>query len=430
MMQNSPPVYARKSQRWSEAPLAQLLVTLAVGLLTPLVFVVLADPTSLNAPNTAVTLSFCALAIVLTWYALDRLRAFARVRQISYVMPVSFFTFGTVFVTVGLLRLPYSGSIALISAATAMAISYVFAARHRNQKVPLLIVPGGNVVELQAFVPDYQTVSIDEFKELGQAGTGNFTFVADLHHSHSPEWESLIAEAAINGLPVYHYRQVLEAQLGQVRISHLRENEFGSLIPNLGYMGLKRLIDIVGSLILLPIVGTMIILAAIAIKLDSPGPILFVQPRMGHRGRVFSMYKLRSMRPVEADPKSVDQAITRDADDRITRVGAFIRRYRIDELPQLINILKGDMSWIGPRPEAVSLSELYQGEIPFYRYRHIVRPGITGWAQVNQGHVASIEQVAEKLSFDFYYIRNLSLWLDTLICLKTLRIILSGFGAK
>ena len=107
-----------------------------------------------------------------------------------------------------------------------------------------------------------------------------------------------------------------------------------------------------------------------------------------------------------------------------------MRRTRLDELPQIFNILRGEMSWIGPRPEAVSLSAWYEAEIPFYRYRHIVRPGISGWAQVNQGHVADVEDVNEKLQYDFYYIKHLSYWIDIIIVLRTVKVVLSGFGSK
>ena len=111
-------------------------------------------------------------------------------------------------------------------------------------------------------------------------------------------------------------------------------------------------------------------------------------------------------------------------------LGRFLRRSRIDELPQVVNILKGEMSWIGPRPEASQLSSWYEGEIPYYRYRHVVRPGITGWAQVNQGHVAGIQDIRTKLQYDFYYIRNFSLWLDLVIVMKTIKTVFTGFGHK
>jgi lipopolysaccharide/colanic/teichoic acid biosynthesis glycosyltransferase len=151
---------------------------------------------------------------------------------------------------------------------------------------------------------------------------------------------------------------------------------------------------------------------------------------MGYRGHTFKMYKFRSMRHAAAAADAREAAMTRDEDDRVTRIGRTIRRYRIDELPQIVNILKGEMSWIGPRPEAVPLSHWYEAELPFYRYRHIVRPGITGWAQVKQGHVAEVGDVLWKLQYDFYYIKNFSFWLDLLIIARTIRTVLSGFGAR
>jgi lipopolysaccharide/colanic/teichoic acid biosynthesis glycosyltransferase len=147
---------------------------------------------------------------------------------------------------------------------------------------------------------------------------------------------------------------------------------------------------------------------------------------MGFRGRTFTMLKLRTM-CVDADKGS---QFTTARDPRVTRIGRFLRKTRIDELPQIFNILRGEMSWIGPRPESVALSEWYESRIPFYRYRHIVRPGITGWGAVNQGNVAEVEQATFKLQYDFYYIKNFGLWLDLFIAGKTLKTILTGFGAR
>ena len=131
-----------------------------------------------------------------------------------------------------------------------------------------------------------------------------------------------------------------------------------------------------------------------------------------------------------SDLDARDAAMTKDGDQRITRVGKWLRHSRIDELPQILNVLRGEMSWIGPRPEAEVLSRWYEHEIPFYRYRHIVRPGITGWAQVHQGHVATVYQVREKLHFDFYYIKNFSPWIDLVVVARTIRAIATGFGSK
>jgi lipopolysaccharide/colanic/teichoic acid biosynthesis glycosyltransferase len=167
----------------------------------------------------------------------------------------------------------------------------------------------------------------------------------------------------------------------------------------------------------------------IAIRLDSKGPILFRQSRIGHAGRSITVYKFRTMHCVEAgDDRSA--AMTKDGDDRVTRVGRVLRTLRIDELPQIFNILKWQMSWIGPRPEAQVLSVWYTSEIPFYRYRHVVKPGISGWAQVNQGHVAEVDEVHRKLQYDFYYIKYFSPWLDVLIFFRTIKTMLTGFGSR
>jgi lipopolysaccharide/colanic/teichoic acid biosynthesis glycosyltransferase len=175
------------------------------------------------------------------------------------------------------------------------------------------------------------------------------------------------------------------------------------------------------------------LIVAIAIRIDSKGPAIFCQQRMGFRGKPFMVYKFRSMSVAAPGNNDLPPGVldsTRAGDQRITRVGRFIRKTRIDELPQLFNVLKGEMSWIGPRPETLNLSEWYETEIPFYRYRHIVRPGITGWAQIKQGHVTSVDDVREKLEYDFYYVRNFSIWLDILIVIQTVRVILTGHGSK
>jgi lipopolysaccharide/colanic/teichoic acid biosynthesis glycosyltransferase len=254
--------------------------------------------------------------------------------------------------------------------------------------------------------------------------------VADLRSDIPDAWERFLADRALAGMLVMHVKQMEESLTGRVAIDHLSENNFGSLIPGIVYAKVKRIGDIVASLLVLPFLLPPLLLLTLLIKLDSKGPAFFSQERMGYRGEAFRMYKFRSMRPAEQASDARTAAMTQDDDTRVTRIGRFIRKYRIDELPQIINILKGEMSWIGPRPEAVPLSLWYEAELPFYRYRHIVRPGITGWAQVRQGHVAEVTDVLWKLQYDFYYIRNFSFWLDILIVARTIRTILTGFGAR
>ena len=180
----------------------------------------------------------------------------------------------------------------------------------------------------------------------------------------------------------------------------------------------------------MPILIPIFAIVALAIKLDDGGPVFFVQKRTGYQAKEFSVFKFRTMKVDQGIEDERQRAITQDNDPRVTRIGGFMRKTRIDELPQILNILNGTMSWIGPRPEATSLSDWYSEGLAFYKYRFVVRPGVTGWAQVNQGHVAGLNEVNEKLKYDFYYIKHFSPWLDLLIVLRTIRIVISGFGAK
>src|SRR4051812_17018287 len=243
------------------------------------------------------------------------------------------------------------------------------------------------------------------------------------------EWEAFLADAALAGRIVYQVKQLGESLTGRVELEHLSENSFGSLLPARGYFHLKGLIDFLIALAALPLVLPVVAVVALAIRLDSAGPVLFRQTRVGHAGKRITVYKFRTMRPVKAEDERL-AAMTSNDDDRITRVGKSLRTLRLDELPQIINILKWEMSWIGPRPEAEVLSVWYTSELPFYRYRHVVKPGISGWAQVNQGHVAEVQEVHRKLQFDFYYIKYFSPWLDLLILFRTIKTMVTGWGAR
>jgi lipopolysaccharide/colanic/teichoic acid biosynthesis glycosyltransferase len=253
--------------------------------------------------------------------------------------------------------------------------------------------------------------------------------VADFSADLPDEWEAFLADSALAGRIVYQVKQLSESLTGRVELEHLSENSFGSLVPARGYFYLKGLADFVAALLLLPLALPIMALVAIAIRIESNGPALFRQKRVGYAGKQITVYKFRTMWPVERDGDR-HAAMTKHDDDRITRVGKVLRTLRIDELPQVLNILKWQMSWIGPRPEAQVLSVWYTSEIPFYRYRHVVKPGISGWAQVNQGHVAQVDEVHRKLQYDFYYIKYFSPWLDVLILFRTIKTMLTGWGAR
>jgi len=190
----------------------------------------------------------------------------------------------------------------------------------------------------------------------------------------------------------------------------------------------KRMLDLSFSMILAICTAPLMLLTAIAIRIDSAGPALYSQERVGENGRVFRIYKFRSMR---SDAEKAGTPVwARDKDDRITRVGRFIRKTRLDELPQLWNVMHGDMSFVGPRPERPFFVEQLAREIPFYLQRHAVRPGLTGWAQVKYQYGSTVEDAMEKLRYDLYYVKHLSVFFDLTIVLDTVKVILFGKGAK
>jgi sugar transferase (PEP-CTERM system associated) len=191
---------------------------------------------------------------------------------------------------------------------------------------------------------------------------------------------------------------------------------------------MKRGFDVGVSLALFVLVLPVVLMAALAIRLEDRGPALYRQERVGRDGVTFTLLKFRSMRQ-DAEHSGRPQWAAQ-ADPRVTRVGAILRRFRIDELPQLLNVLKGDMSFVGPRPERPYFVDALAKELPFYRERHSVKPGITGWAQVNYPYGASLEDARQKLAYDLYYVKNRTLFLDFLILIETVRVILFHEGAR
>jgi exopolysaccharide biosynthesis polyprenyl glycosylphosphotransferase len=193
-------------------------------------------------------------------------------------------------------------------------------------------------------------------------------------------------------------------------------------------LALRRVVSLVTAMVGLVVTAPLMAVIALAIKLDSRGPVLYIHERAGYRGHPFRLVKFRTMR--DRIGASDDSVWHRDDEGRITRIGRWLRKLRFDELPQLVNILKGDMDLVGPRPEIVGNIKLMAELIPYYALRHVVRPGLTGWAQVRYGYSLSLEQVTEKMRHDLYYIKHMSFWLDLRILVDTAKIALFGRGAR
>ena len=426
--------HARTPQQWAQSggtlqALTGAMGALAFCVLSPWLVRYGSDTSVIEVIGARNDLIGTALSVLLGTFFMRRLAGYPGARATSYILPVFSASYGFVLTIFFFIRFDYGRF--QFAASFITCLLWAYAARFiiaRQRKRRLAVVPAGTVDRLA-------NIESVEWRWLGGPDRDVHTYdglVADFRAELSDDWERLLADKAIAGVPVYHVKQIEESITGRVQIEQLSENNFGSLIPGLAYIEIKQWLDfaaaVVAAILLLP----LLIFIALLIKLDSPGPVLFRQVRMGYRGQPFEVFKFRTMRHVESANGSPDrtEAMTVDGDPRITRIGGFLRRTRIDEIPQLVNIIRGEMSWIGPRPEALVLSDWYESGLPFYRYRHIVRPGITGWAQVNQGHVTDMSAVNGKLQYDFYYIKYFSPWLDALIALRTVRILFTGIGAR
>lgn len=258
-----------------------------------------------------------------------------------------------------------------------------------------------------------------------EVSLNNFDCVVfDPKFNYSPDWQEFFVHVSTVGIPVFSISELQELVYGRVPVELLQKSWIDhSFVVNRFYLKLKRFIDLLLSIILLPLWLTLSILVALLIKLFMGGPVIFQQPRVGLGGEVFTIYKFRTM--IEGDKNLETQGAQ---DPRITQLGGFLRTFRLDELPQFFNILLGDMSLIGPRPEWLHTANKFSKEIPLYHLRHIVRPGVTGWAQVQQGHTTGTAGNYQKFRFDLYYIKHCSIWLDFKIIVITIKTLLFGKG--
>jgi sugar transferase (PEP-CTERM system associated) len=241
---------------------------------------------------------------------------------------------------------------------------------------------------------------------------------------------SLIEMKLRDGLAIEESDSFYEKLTGKVSTGTLRPSWLIFSGPSrrmLMYGRVRRLLDITLSSIGLFLSLPIMLLAAIAIKLDSRGPILYRQTRVGQHNRHFTIMKFRSMR---VDAESGGAVWAEEDDPRVTRIGRLIRKLRIDELPQFVNIIRGEMSFIGPRPERPEFVSLLEREIPYYSQRHLIKPGLTGWAQIRYPYCASIEDAVQKLQYDLYYLKNQSALLDVVTLFETVRIVIFGRGAR
>ena len=240
-----------------------------------------------------------------------------------------------------------------------------------------------------------------------------------------------LLEMKLDGVTFHHLASVYEEYMGKIAVENLRPSW---LIFSEGFRKsrlletTKRVLDFVVSAIGIVVAMPLMATIALAVKLTSPGPVLYHQRRVGRLGRVFTVHKFRTMR-ADAEVATGPVWAAKDGDARVTSIGRWLRRTRLDELPQFWNVLKGEMSLVGPRPERPEFVEALKRDIPYYGQRHVVRPGVTGWAQVRYTYGASVEDALQKLQYDLYYIKNSSIALDLFIIFDTIKTVIRRKGA-
>ena len=277
-----------------------------------------------------------------------------------------------------------------------------------------------------------ENIRIIGYQDLGRfAGQDNISRVVVADHDIQSELGAAqtLIDLKLRGVQIESALESFEKVGQKIWIEGLSPERLifaDGFCPSKIYQGCKRVSDIILALLLLLVAAPIMIVVAIIIKLETPGSAIFKQERVGLLGEKFNVYKFRSMRQ-DAETRT-GPIWAKENDDRITRVGGFLRKARLDELPQVWNVLRGDMSFIGPRPERPYFVDLLKSKIRYYDLRHYVKPGITGWAQVMYPYGASVEDAYRKLQYDLYYAKNISLHLDLLILLKTIKVVVSGQG--
>lgn len=364
----------------------------------------------------------CAIAYLVSIVIMQRFLRYPRANIVGLIFVSVGLAFMGVVLVITLCRLYYARSFLLTSfGITLFWLFFCFQFFIKAQSLRLALVPGGKTAELLC-LKNTNWEMLDR-PEIAGVIDG---VVVDLHENLPMEWIRFLSNCGLRRIPVYHSAVVLEAASGRVALSHLSDVLIDEYCMHPFYAAFKRIIDVGVVVLSLPVILPIAGLISILIRLDSPGPILFWQERVGKLGVPFKMCKFRSM---QIDSEANGVRFARSGDSRITRVGKIIRPFRLDEIPQLWNILKGQMSLIGPRPEQLHFARQFEDEIPFYAYRHLVKPGLTGWAQVMYGYASGISQNKDKLEHDLYYTKYFSLWLDLWIIFKTIKTVITRDGA-
>jgi lipopolysaccharide/colanic/teichoic acid biosynthesis glycosyltransferase len=352
----------------------------------------------------------------------------------SYGRAMAIVAFSGAFTAIGVVvgRGYWSRSFVGITLATwiVLALGHRAVRRKRpwTERMVLVTAEKGLVEDLRG--ADHADV-IDVYDPAGEAPQdldSNTTLVVDLRPVLSDRLAQFVSSWHLAGHPVRALSSIYEEHTGRLPMVHLVEGwELSRPVSRNEYALFKRFIDIVLVVATLPLWIGLAALIWPAVRLDSRGPAIYTQTRVRKDNATFTLYKFRTM---VVDAERGGPRFAAVGDDRLTRMGRILRRFRLDEIPQLWNVLLGDLSLVGPRPERPEFTEHFEQSIPFYGYRHLVRPGVTGWAQVHYGYADDEADTVEKLTYDLFYVKHMSPWLDAQILGKSIWTVLSGFGAQ
>ena len=378
----------------------------------------------LNYKHAIPMMLLVGFAYILTLLVVGKLSLYPQVSSFGLRFSILLLSYMAIILVISATRVYYSRSYLLtsflLSLLGLLTIGYI---EHKHKKLRFVLLSdlSGNEAE------DLGRLNIEFLKAIKPSENHYDGIVVNDIKNLSPEIARFIVTETLKGTPVYTFAELYAAFLGRVPLEYIDLDLLGTRASSSIYKGVKRIVELLIATIFFVPAAVIGLIIAISIKVDSKGPVFFIQERVGQNGRPFKLIKFRTM---HNNSELDGPQFAKENDSRITRVGKVLRKTRLDELPQLINVIRGDMSFVGPRPEQIPFARQFEDKIPYYNLRYSLKPGLTGWAQINRGYTSGFDDTREKLEYDLFYLRYESPWLDLLILFKTMKIVLTGFGAR
>jgi len=364
------------------------------------------------------------VAYLLTMLVVGKLSLYPKVSSFGLCFSSLLFSYMAIMFIISATRVYYSRSYLLVSfLLSLLSLLMLEYLEHKQKRLRFVLLSdlGGNEAE------DLARLNIEFMRAIKPSENHYDGIVVKDIKNVSLDIARFIVAESLKGTPVYTFAELYAAFLGRAPLNYIDPDLLETRVSSSIYKGVKRVVELSIAIILFVPATVIGLIIAISIILDSKGPVFFIQERVGQKGKPFKLIKFRTM---DNNSETNGPQFAEENDSRVTRVGKFLRKTRLDELPQLINVIRGDMSFVGPRPEQIPFARQFEEKIPYYSLRYSLKPGLTGWAQINRGYTSGLDDTKEKLEYDLFYLRYESPWLDLLIVFKTLKIVLTGFGAR